>query len=191
MNQVPQWPVLDLATLLNMLVSAGIGLLAGFLGGWVGHLFSVQRDKQNRNWQELNYWRNGFERHLEEVQKIARVSLALYYVYGDEERDIAVYTIREKYAMRQARKANGAAPKSPKPAISPNDWRNTLWPSWPLPTILQCLSTIILPNAICVCSRYNRRYPAVSAVCKARKPSVRRAPTLLPCANKASRFGWP
>jgi hypothetical protein len=43
-----------------MLISAGIGLLAGFVGGWVGHLFSVQRDKQNRNWQELLYWRNIF-----------------------------------------------------------------------------------------------------------------------------------
>jgi hypothetical protein len=60
MNQVPQWPLLDLAALLNMLISAGIGLLAGFVGGWVGHLFSVQRDKQNRNWQELLYWRNIF-----------------------------------------------------------------------------------------------------------------------------------
>ena len=104
MNQV-DWPPLNLEMLFNMLISAGLGLLAGIVGGWIGHMFAVSRDKQSRKWQELNYWRPVFERHLEEVQKIARVSLALDYVYGDDDREIAIYTLREQYAMRQARKA--------------------------------------------------------------------------------------
>lgn len=104
MNQAPL-PSADLTVLFNMLISAGLGLMGGLIGGWIAHMFAVSRDKQTRKWQELTYWRNLFERYLEEAQKIARVSGAIGYVYSDDDRDIAIYTLREQYAMRQARKA--------------------------------------------------------------------------------------
>jgi hypothetical protein len=47
-----QWPVLDLPEFLTMLISFGLGVIGGLIGGWVGHLFVVRRDIQARNIQE-------------------------------------------------------------------------------------------------------------------------------------------
>ena len=93
MNQV-EWPVLSLVLLFNMFITGTIGLCTGLIGGWVGHLLATSRDKKARKWQELNYWRNIFEGHLKEVQQIARVSLALNFVYSDNaERNISIFTL--------------------------------------------------------------------------------------------------
>lgn len=44
--------------LYNMLITGGISFVVGVVVGGFGHVLSSRRDRKNRMWQELQYWRN-------------------------------------------------------------------------------------------------------------------------------------